>query len=78
MTPSDDLRRTLKKAVRLVSAENGVDTIHSLLPPSSSDGKGHDQENRLYLSLSRPLILQTNQRNELRAALGSLASKTKR
>lgn len=84
MTPSDDLRRTLEKALKLATPPPPLDeqktVVHPLLPTSAggtSEEKLREQP-PLHLSLSRPLILQTNQRAELRAALAKLARDTNR
>lgn len=57
--------------------------IHSLLTDRSETDKANREELRpltpippppLHMSLSRPLILQTNQRSELRAGLADIAA----
>lgn len=79
VTPSDALRKTLDKALKLASppAESADSAIHSLLP-GKDDASAGDAQEPLHLSLSRPLILQTNQRAELKSALADLSSRTKR
>lgn len=94
VTPSDSLRGTLESALALVSppprsaddSDSDSDlsslasTVHSLLPsasPSPSPSEVGAQA-PLHLSLSRPLILQTNQRDELRTGVAKLASESSR
>jgi hypothetical protein len=85
VTPSDDLRTTLEKALKFATPppplEDEQRAVHSLLPTSAVESTAlttNEEQPPLHLSLSRPLILQTNQRAELRAALAQLAGETKR
>ncbi|ORY68045.1 U6 snRNA phosphodiesterase Usb1 [Leucosporidium creatinivorum] len=84
LIPSDELRKTLEKALKLATpspteTEEQKAAVHSLLPVSAvaSKEKTVKEQPPLHLSLSRPLILQTNQRAELRAALAKLTAQTK-
>lgn len=72
MKPSEALLKTLREAYALVSSvpETAPPVIHSLLGPSPTQGTA---SSTLHLSLSRPLILQTNQRSDLRAGIARLA-----
>ncbi|GAA5903410.1 hypothetical protein JCM8208_001912 [Rhodotorula glutinis] len=86
LEPSTGLSKVLKKATAdaAVAAPDDA-TVHSLLVPpvpdnrssdagSAPDPVDHSSSTALHLSLSRPLMLQTNQRQELRAAVAKVAA----
>ncbi|GAA6048647.1 hypothetical protein JCM3770_001998 [Rhodotorula araucariae] len=90
LEPSPGLSKVLKRATAdaEAAAPPGT-TVHSLLAPSAAAaaaaaggaGSGSQAsapdastESALHLSLSRPLMLQTNQRADLRAAVARLAA----
>ncbi|BGP27613.1 UPF0406 family protein [Rhodotorula toruloides] len=85
---SHGLRRVLKKAFESCAKACPPEvTVHPLLDPppigsrpaipsaapTRSPTLPHTSENTLHLSLSRPLMLQTNQRAELRAGVAKVA-----
>ncbi|GAA5929797.1 hypothetical protein JCM3775_006555 [Rhodotorula graminis] len=86
LEPSTGLSKVLKKAtVDAAAAAPDDSTVHSLLSPSAADkcksdapsaidAGDHSSSAALHLSLSRPLMLQTNQRQELRAAVAKVAA----
>ncbi|GAA6008403.1 hypothetical protein JCM10207_000114 [Rhodosporidiobolus poonsookiae] len=85
LEPSPAFRKRLLSAVDLARSSAPRDsTIHSLLdPPSLPSSRSSTptldtdaastSEEALHLSLSRPLMLQTNQRGELRAGVARVA-----
>ncbi|GAA5844300.1 hypothetical protein JCM9279_001760 [Rhodotorula babjevae] len=86
LEPSAGLSKVLKKATADAAAAAPADSIvHSLLSPPAVDNSSsaasstvdpvdHSSSTALHLSLSRPLMLQTNQREELRAAVAKVAA----
>ncbi|GAA5877526.1 hypothetical protein JCM3774_005896 [Rhodotorula dairenensis] len=81
LTPSAGLRKVLRKSYEAAvdsAAPTGA-AIHSLLPdastlPRAADGAGGNDD-ALHLSLSRPLMLLTNQRDDLRKAVARIADR---
>lgn len=75
---SEALLETLALAAR--EAEKGKEgEVHSLVGlPGKDKGRGKEEqqeEKKLHLSLSRPLLLQTNQKDELRVGVRQVADK---
>lgn len=70
--PSEALLITLQSAISLLTPSTySTSLIHSLLPDNKS--VTNKQDIPLHLSLSRPLILQTNQRESLRSSVSRIA-----
>ena len=84
--PSTGLSKILKKATSdAAAAAPDASTVHSLLSPPAADNSStgpsatldpvdRSSSTALHLSLSRPLMLQTNQREELRTAVAKVAA----
>ena len=79
VTPTSDLSATLRTAIRKSSEakelEGRGDAFHSLLNAEPGASATPAPRAALHISLSRPLMLQTNQRDELRVAVAQVASK---
>ena len=77
MTPTSDLLATLRKAVRKAieakELEGRSENFHSLLEAEPGTSAAPVPRPALHISLSRPLMLQTNQRDELRIAVAHVA-----
>ncbi|KAM0790907.1 hypothetical protein ACM66B_004214 [Microbotryomycetes sp. NB124-2] len=81
LVPDDALRKALCKAVKDASSglKDSATVVHSFLQQSPSDGderKAAD-DTVLHMSLSRPLMLQTNTRSDLKAAVATVAHSSK-
>lgn len=74
VTPTEELLRLLTRAIKLASAQDSALIVHPLLPSEAQDKDvSASSTATLHISLSRPLMLQTNQRDELRLAVQKVA-----
>lgn len=77
VTPSASLRKVLQQsfdAAAVASSEDASAAVHSLLPGIRTDPQDTLDE-ALHLSLSRPLMLLTNQRDDLKKAVARIADR---
>lgn len=75
MLPSELLLSTLQSVISIISKEDlrKQQTIHSLLSSSSSTSTSTKRiVEPLHISLSRPLILQSNQLESLKREIGKV------
>ncbi|KAK4047335.1 poly(U)-specific 3'-to-5' RNA exonuclease [Microbotryomycetes sp. JL201] len=81
LLPDDASSQVLKNAVKDASSglKDSSATVHSLLDKTRPEKEGQlaSEDLVLHMSLSRPLILQTNQRGDLKAAVASVANSAK-
>lgn len=79
LSPSSSLRKVLQQSYDAVvesasSSEDAAAAVHSLLPGARTDHRDTTDE-ALHLSLSRPLMLLTNQRQDLKKAVARIADR---
>lgn len=76
VTPSASLRKVLQQSFEaaVASSEDAAAAVHSLLPGMRTDPQDTLDE-ALHLSLSRPLMLLTNQRDDLKKAVARIADR---
>lgn len=79
VSPSSSLRKVLQQSYDAVvesasSSEDAAAAVHSLLPGARTDHRDTTDE-ALHLSLSRPLMLLTNQRQDLKKAVARIADR---
>ncbi|GAA5821142.1 hypothetical protein JCM11251_001982 [Rhodosporidiobolus azoricus] len=92
LSPSPAFRKSISRAVDQAISASPEFTVHSLLQPASistsrlptptatqetSSILSEPSQDALHLSLSRPLILQSNQRADLRAGVAKAAKELK-
>lgn len=75
VTPSASLRKVLQQSFDVAaSSSEDAAAVHSLLPGVRIDPRD-TLDDTLHLSLSRPLMLLTNQREDLKKAVARIADR---